>query len=33
MPTRKYLPARTRALLDFLLLKLGGEAKDPWLGS
>ena len=31
MPTRKYLPARTRALLDFLLLKLGGEAKDPWL--
>ena len=23
----------TRALLDFLLLKLGGEAKDPWLGS
>jgi len=32
MPTRKYLPARTRALLDFLLLKFGGEAKDPWLG-
>ena len=33
MPTRKYLPARTRALLDFLLLNLGGEAQDPWLGS
>ena len=31
MPTRKYMPARTRALLDFLLRKLGGEAQDPWL--
>lgn len=31
MPTRKYVPARTRAFLDFLLKIFGGEDKDPWL--
>lgn len=31
MPTRKYVPARTRAFLDFLLYIFGGEDKDPWL--
>ncbi|MFG6467961.1 LysR family transcriptional regulator [Roseateles sp. BYS87W] len=31
MPTRKYVPARTRAFLDFLLDIFGGEDKDPWL--
>lgn len=31
MPTRKYVPARTRALWDFLLEAFGGEARDPWL--
>lgn len=31
MPTRKYVPARTRALWDFLLEACGGEDKDPWL--
>ncbi|XVJ68558.1 MAG: LysR family transcriptional regulator [Rhizobacter sp.] len=31
MPTRKYVPARTRALWDFLLESLGGQDRDPWL--
>ncbi|MBV8034226.1 LysR family transcriptional regulator [Roseateles sp.] len=31
MPTRKYVPARTRAFLDFLLEIFGGEDRDPWL--
>ena len=31
MPSRKYVPARTRAFLDFLLEIFGGEDKDPWL--
>lgn len=31
MPTRQHVPARTRALLDFLLQIFGGEDKDPWL--
>jgi DNA-binding transcriptional LysR family regulator len=31
MPTRKYVPARTRALWDFLLEACGGEERDPWL--
>jgi DNA-binding transcriptional LysR family regulator len=31
MPTRKYVPARTRAFLNFLLEIFGGEDKDPWL--
>jgi len=33
MPTRKYLPARTRAFLDFLLEVFGGEDRDPWLAA
>jgi DNA-binding transcriptional LysR family regulator len=31
VPTRKHLPARTRALLDFLVEAFGGEERDPWL--
>ena len=31
MPTRKFVPARTRALLDFLIEVFGGEDRDPWL--
>lgn len=31
MPSRRYVPARTRALMDFLLEVFGGEARDPWL--
>jgi len=31
MPSRKYVPARTRAFLDFLIEIFGGEDKDPWL--
>ena len=31
MPTRKYVPARTRAFLDFLVQVFGGEDRDPWL--
>lgn len=31
MPTRKYVPARTRVFLDFLLEIFGGEDQDPWL--
>ena len=31
MPTRKYVPARTRALWDFLLETFGGGEEDPWL--
>ncbi|MEO6280811.1 LysR family transcriptional regulator [Roseateles sp.] len=31
MPTRKYVPARTRVFLDFLIEIFGGEDKDPWL--
>lgn len=33
MPTRRHLPARTRALLDFLLSIFGGEDCDPWLSA
>ncbi len=33
MPTRKYLPARTRAFLDFLVETFGGEDRDPWLAA
>ncbi|MDN3918826.1 LysR family transcriptional regulator [Roseateles violae] len=33
MPTRKYLPARTRVFLDFLLEIFGGEDRDPWLAA
>src|SRR4051812_8593395 len=31
MPTRKHVPARTRAFVDFLVETFGGEARDPWL--
>lgn len=31
MPTRKYVPARTRAFMDFLIESFGGEDRDPWL--
>lgn len=33
MPTRKFVPARTRAFLDFLLEVFGGEDQDPWLAA
>jgi DNA-binding transcriptional LysR family regulator len=31
MPTRKHVPARTRAFVDFLVQVFGGEDRDPWL--
>ena len=31
MPTRKHVPARTRAFLDFLVETFGGNQDDPWL--
>ena len=31
MPTRKHVPARTRAFVDFLIEEFGGEDRDPWL--
>lgn len=31
VPSRKYMPARTRAMLDFLIETFGGEDRDPWL--
>jgi DNA-binding transcriptional LysR family regulator len=33
IPTRKHLPARTRAFLDFLVETFGGEDHDPWLAA
>ena len=33
MPTRKYVPARTRAFVDFLVQTFGGAPIDPWLQS
>ena len=33
MPTRKYVPARTRVFMDFLLEIFGGEDRDPWLAA
>ena len=33
MPSRKHLPARTRAMLNFLLEIFGGEDRDPWLAA
>ena len=33
MPTRKYVPARTRVFMDFLLETFGGEDRDPWLAA
>lgn len=32
-PTRKHLPARTRAMLDFLVHAFGGADQDPWLAA
>ena len=31
MPTRKHVPARTRAFVDFLVRTFGGRDEDPWL--
>jgi DNA-binding transcriptional LysR family regulator len=33
MPSRKHLPARTRAFIDFLVSVFGGEDRDPWLAA
>jgi DNA-binding transcriptional LysR family regulator len=33
LPSRKHLPARTRAFLDFLVEIFGGEERDPWLAA
>ena len=33
MPTRKYVPARTRAFIDFLVATFGGTDHDPWLAA
>ncbi len=33
LPTRKHLPARTRAFVDFLVQAFGGEDRDPWLAA
>lgn len=33
VPSRKHLPVRTRALLDFLVEVFGGEDRDPWLAA
>jgi len=33
MPSRKHVPARTRAFLDFLIRIFGGEDRDPWLAA
>ncbi|TAG48730.1 MAG: LysR family transcriptional regulator [Betaproteobacteria bacterium] len=30
MPSRKYVPARTRVFIDFLVETFGGKAVDPW---
>jgi DNA-binding transcriptional LysR family regulator len=32
-PTRKYVPARTRVFVDFLVATFGGEDRDPWLAA
>ncbi|WAC74406.1 LysR family transcriptional regulator [Roseateles sp. SL47] len=33
MPSRKFMPARTRAFMDFLLEIFGGKDEDPWLAA
>ncbi|MBG6079801.1 DNA-binding transcriptional LysR family regulator [Rubrivivax gelatinosus] len=33
MPSRKHVPARTRALLEFLIQAFGGDDRDPWLAA
>jgi DNA-binding transcriptional LysR family regulator len=30
MPTRKHVPTRTRAFIDFLVETFGGNQQDPW---
>lgn len=30
MPTRRQVPARTRAFVDFLVASFGGKEEDPW---
>jgi DNA-binding transcriptional LysR family regulator len=30
MPTRKHVPTRTRAFVDFLVETFGGNQEDPW---
>lgn len=32
-PTRKHMPVRTRAFIDFLVATFGGEDRDPWLAA
>jgi DNA-binding transcriptional LysR family regulator len=31
MPSRRHLPLRTRAFVDYLVEQYGGAAVDPWL--
>lgn len=31
MPSRKHVPTRTRAFMDFLVEVFGGTQDDPWL--
>ncbi|MDZ7812457.1 MAG: LysR family transcriptional regulator [Ideonella sp.] len=33
MPTRQHVPARTRAMMDFLVASFGGQDRDPWLAA
>lgn len=33
IPTRKHVPVRTRALLDYLVKAFGGQDVDPWLAA
>ncbi|MES2950434.1 MAG: LysR family transcriptional regulator [Pseudomonadota bacterium] len=33
MPSRKHVPARTRAFIDFLVEVFGGSQDDPWIAS
>jgi len=33
MPTRKHVPMRTRAFVDFLVATFGQHRRDPWLAS
>jgi DNA-binding transcriptional LysR family regulator len=33
MPSRRYVPARTRVLWEYLLSVFGGEERDPWLAA
>lgn len=31
LPSRRHMPLRTRAFLDYLIAQYGGEPEDPWL--